>query len=75
MDLSTNAGIISDAMKFVTKKQEQIDTLYKLDEKIDAIEEERKKCYYKRRILIQIPGMLLSYSFKPPTISAHIVSA
>jgi hypothetical protein len=41
MDLSTNAGIISDAVKFVTKKQEQIDTLHKLDEKIDAIEEER----------------------------------
>jgi hypothetical protein len=41
MDLSTNAGIISDAMKFVTKKQKQIDTLHKLDEKIDAIEEER----------------------------------
>jgi hypothetical protein len=27
-------------MKFVTKKQEQTDTLRKLDEKIDAIEEE-----------------------------------
>jgi hypothetical protein len=40
MDLCTNAGIISDAMKFVTKKQEQIDTLHKLDEKIDTIEEE-----------------------------------
>jgi hypothetical protein len=40
MDLCTNAGIISDAMKFVTKKQEQIGTLHKLDEKIDAIEEE-----------------------------------
>jgi hypothetical protein len=26
-------------MKFVTKKQEQIDTLHKLDEEIDAIEE------------------------------------
>ncbi|HJY09818.1 MAG TPA: hypothetical protein VJ250_02635 [Nitrososphaeraceae archaeon] len=41
MDLSTNACIISDAVKFVTKKQEQIDTLHKLDEKIDSIEEER----------------------------------
>jgi hypothetical protein len=36
MDLSTNAGIISDAVQFVTKKQEQIDTLHKLDEKIEA---------------------------------------
>jgi tRNA1(Val) A37 N6-methylase TrmN6 len=40
MDLCSNAGIISEAIKYVTQKQEQIDTLHKLDEKIEAIEEE-----------------------------------
>src|SRR5919106_5680063 len=41
MDLCTNAGIISDAMKYVTQKQEQIDMLKKLDECIEAAEEEK----------------------------------
>ena len=41
MDLCTNAGIISDAMKYVTQKQEQIDMLKKLDESIEAAEEEK----------------------------------
>ena len=40
MDLCTNAGIVSDALKFVTQSQEKIDTLQKLDERIEAIEEE-----------------------------------
>jgi hypothetical protein len=31
MDLCTNARIVSHAMKYVTQKQEQIDTLQKLD--------------------------------------------
>ena len=34
MDLCTNARIVSDAMKYVTQKQEQIDTLQKLDQRI-----------------------------------------
>jgi hypothetical protein len=41
MDLCTNASIVSDAMKYVTQKQEQIDTLKKLDKRIEAIEEEK----------------------------------
>jgi hypothetical protein len=41
MDLYTNAGIVSDALKYVTRKQEQIDTLKKLDERIEAVEEEQ----------------------------------
>jgi hypothetical protein len=40
MDLCTIAGIVSDALKFVTQSQEKIDTLQKLDERIEAIEEE-----------------------------------
>ena len=40
MDLCTNSGIVSEAMKYVTQTQEKINTLHKLDEKIDAIEEE-----------------------------------
>src|SRR5919106_6659707 len=41
LEMSTNAGIVSDAMKYVTQKQEQNDTLQKLDERIEASEEER----------------------------------
>ena len=40
MDLTTSCAIVTDAIKYVTQKQEQIDTLHKLDEKIEAIEEE-----------------------------------
>jgi len=40
MDLCTNAGIVSDALKFVQQKTEQINTLQKLDERIETIEEE-----------------------------------
>lgn len=41
MDLCTNAGIISDAMKYVAQKTGQLDTLQKLDEKIEEIEDEK----------------------------------
>ena len=40
MDLCTNAGIVSDALKYVTHKKEQIDKLQKLDERIGATQEE-----------------------------------
>jgi hypothetical protein len=39
MDLCTNAGIVSDAMKFMEKKKEQLDTMQKIDERIEEIEE------------------------------------
>jgi hypothetical protein len=39
MDLCTNAGIVSDALKFVTQKHEQINTLQKIDERIGEEEE------------------------------------
>jgi IS30 family transposase len=35
VDLSSNAGIVSEAMKYVTQKAEQVNTLQKLDEKIE----------------------------------------
>jgi hypothetical protein len=38
MDLCTNAGIVSDALKFVERKKEQLDTLQKIDERIEEIE-------------------------------------
>jgi hypothetical protein len=41
MDLCTNAGIISDAMKYVAQKTEQLNTLNKLDEKIEETEDEK----------------------------------
>jgi hypothetical protein len=34
MDLCTNAGIVSDAIKFMEKKREQLNTLQKIDERI-----------------------------------------
>ena len=40
MDLTTNGAIVTDAIKYVTQKQEQIDTLQKLDKKIEALDEE-----------------------------------
>ena len=40
LDMTTNAGIVSDALKYVTQKTEQINTLQKLDERIEATEEE-----------------------------------
>jgi hypothetical protein len=39
MDLTTNGVVITDAIKYVNQKQEQIDTLQKLDERIETIEE------------------------------------
>jgi hypothetical protein len=40
MDLTTNGVVVTDAIKYVNQKQEQIDTLHKLDESIEATEEE-----------------------------------
>ena len=38
--MSTNAGIVSDALKYVTQNTEQVNTLQKLDERIENFEEE-----------------------------------
>jgi IS30 family transposase len=40
MDLCTNAGIISDALEYVTKQKERISTIEQLDEKIKQMEPE-----------------------------------
>jgi IS30 family transposase len=40
MDLTTNGAIVTDAIKYVTQKTEQLDTLKKLDEKIETFDEE-----------------------------------
>ena len=42
LDMSTNAGIVNDALNYVTHKQEQISTLQKIDERIK--ESERANC-------------------------------
>ena len=34
LDMSTNAGVVSDALKYVTQKTEQVNELQKLDEQI-----------------------------------------
>jgi ribosomal protein S7 len=36
--MSTNAGIVSDALKYVTQKTEQVNTLQKLDERLESME-------------------------------------
>ena len=42
LDMLTNSVVIADAIKYVTQKQEQINTLQKLDERIEAIEVEEE---------------------------------
>jgi hypothetical protein len=40
MELTTNGAIVTDAIKYVTQKAVQVNTLQKLDERIEAIGEE-----------------------------------
>jgi hypothetical protein len=40
MDLTTNGVIVNDALRFIQSKVENLNTIQKLDEKIEAIEEE-----------------------------------
>ena len=40
MEMSTNAGIVSDALKFVNQSKQKINTMQKIDERIEAIDEE-----------------------------------
>ena len=40
LDMTTNAGIVSETLKDVTQKTEQVNTLQKLDERIEDMEEE-----------------------------------
>ena len=40
LDMTTNAGIVSETLKYVTQKTEQVNTLQKLDERIEDMEEE-----------------------------------
>ncbi len=42
MEMSTNAGIVSDVLKFVNQSQQKIDTLKKTDEGIEATRIEEK---------------------------------
>lgn len=42
LDMTTNAGIVSDALKYVTQKTKQVNTLQKLDERIEATEQEEE---------------------------------
>lgn len=39
-DLTTNGAVVTDAIKYVTQKTEQVNTLQKLDEKIEALDGE-----------------------------------
>jgi hypothetical protein len=41
MDLATGSAICNEAIKFVTQKKEQLDTMQKIDERIEAMEEDR----------------------------------
>ena len=42
MEMSTNAGIVSGALKFVSQSQQKIDTLKKTDEGIEVTRIEEK---------------------------------
>ncbi len=39
--MSTNAGIVSDALKFVNQSKQKIDTLQKLDERIQGQQQQQ----------------------------------
>lgn len=43
LELSTNAGIISDALEYVSKQKERIGVIEKIDQRIEAIEEGEEK--------------------------------
>jgi hypothetical protein len=47
MDLATNGAVVTDAIKYVTQKTEQVNTLHKLDERKqqqqELTEEEEEK--------------------------------
>lgn len=36
LDMSTNAGIVSDALKYVSQKTEQVNTLQKMEDRLEA---------------------------------------
>ena len=40
LDMTTNAGIVSDALKYVEKRTEQLTTMQKLDDKLDELAEQ-----------------------------------
>jgi len=42
LDMTTNAGIVSDALKYVERKTEQVSTLQKIDETTEGEETEEK---------------------------------
>jgi hypothetical protein len=50
VDLSTNGVVITDAIKYVNQKQEQIDTLHKLEERIEAKEAEQEETTTTNRV-------------------------
>jgi hypothetical protein len=41
MDLATGSVICNQSIQFVTQKKEQLDTMPKIDERIEEIEEEK----------------------------------
>lgn len=52
MDLTTNGAVITDAIKYVNQKQEQINALQKLDERIERKKNDRRRDYYQQHLLI-----------------------
>jgi hypothetical protein len=42
MDLTTNGVVVTDAIKYVTQKAEQVSTLQKIDETTEGEETEEK---------------------------------
>jgi hypothetical protein len=43
VDLSTNGVVVTDAIKYVTQKAEQVNTLQKLDERIETIQRKEEE--------------------------------
>jgi hypothetical protein len=60
MDLCTSAGIVNGALKYVERKNEQLDTSQNIDEGIEEIVEERRR---PQTVDPKVPLLHFSFSY------------
>ena len=54
LDMSTNAGVVSDALKYVTQQKEQVNALQKIDE-----QSRRGRSNYNQRSILKCQILIL----------------
>ena len=52
-----NGAVITDAMKYIIQKTEQVNTLQKLDDKIEGHRRRRRDYNYKRCLLDEVNSL------------------